>query len=110
MNVRGGEPPLHVGGAGQRRKADHVADGIDVRHGGLEVLVDVELAALIRLNADFFQPHVVGVAGAAVGPQQDVGLQLLAALADAARRRRRGGSTCSYCSSWRINTPRSRMW
>ena len=47
--VRGGEPALVVGGAGQRREADHVAHGVDVRHGGLEVLVDLDLPAAVGL-------------------------------------------------------------
>ena len=54
--MRGGEAALHVGGAGQRRKADHVADGVNVRNGGLKMLVDVDLAAVIGHDADRSRP------------------------------------------------------
>ena len=43
-------------------------------------VIDLELPAAVGLDADRFQAQVVGVARAAVGPQQDVGLELLAAL------------------------------
>ena len=78
--VAGGEAALIVRGAGQRRIADHVAHGVDVRLRRLVVLVHVDLAAVVRLDADVFQAQPVGVARAAVGPQQNVGVQLLAAL------------------------------
>ena len=37
--VARGDPPLLGAGARQRREPDHVADGVDVRHGRAEVLV-----------------------------------------------------------------------
>ena len=72
---------------------------------GLIVLVDVDLAAVIGLDADRFHAQVLGIAGAAVGPQQDVGLDLLAALQLQRSPRCRRPSTRSYSSLCRSSTP-----
>src|SRR5262249_34680703 len=76
-NVRAGESPLHVGGARQRRKADDVADGVNVGQHCLKILVDLQVAAAVRDDADSVESQLVGVAGPAVGPQQDLSLELL---------------------------------
>ena len=57
---------------GQRRKADHVADGVDVRHLGLVVLVDGDAAALVGFKAGGGQVEFVDVALAADGVEQRV--------------------------------------
>ncbi|MCY1346150.1 hypothetical protein D9M69_322290 [compost metagenome] len=68
------------GGAGQARPADHITSGEDVADFGAVVLVDVDLATAVDLDADVLQAELVGVAGTAVAPQQAVGLDLLAGL------------------------------
>ncbi len=54
--MRRSEPPLHVRGAGQRRIPDDVADGINVRHARLEILIDVQIASLIGNEVDLVEP------------------------------------------------------
>ena len=66
--MSGGEAALIVSGAGQAGVADHVAHRIDVRQGGAVVVVHLDLAAVVRGDAQVLQTHVLGVAGAAVGP------------------------------------------
>src|SRR5690606_2989188 len=79
-DAAGGRAALVVGGAGQRRPADHVTGGVDVGDLGPVVLVHLDLAAAVGLQADVLQAQLVGVAGPAVAPQEGVGLDLLAGL------------------------------
>ena len=51
-----------------------------MREGGLVHAVDLQLAAAVSLQTDVFQRQGVGIAGAAVGVQQAIGLQLFAGL------------------------------
>ena len=76
--VSRGVSSLSVSGAGQRRGTDQVADGVDVRNGSLEVLIDLEIATAVAFDSERLETHSLGIAGASVGPQQDVGLQLFA--------------------------------
>ncbi len=39
----------------QHQFAGHIADGIDVRHAGLHLFVDLDKAALVDLDADLFE-------------------------------------------------------
>ena len=75
-----GVAALVVRGTGQRRGANHVACGIDVRDDGLHVLIDGDVAALVGLDANLFQPESVGVSRATGRPQQGIRLELLARL------------------------------
>src|SRR5690606_33024988 len=79
-DAAGRRTALVEGGAGQARPADHIAGGIDVRHGGAVILVHLHLASAVGLQADVFQGQFVGVAGAPVAPQEGVGFDLLAGL------------------------------
>ncbi|MNF52575.1 hypothetical protein D3C84_339250 [compost metagenome] len=76
----GGRAPLVGGGTGQARPADHVAGCEDIADFSSVVLVDVDLATAVDLDADVLQAQLVGVAGTAVAPQQRVSLDLLAGL------------------------------
>jgi hypothetical protein len=58
---RRGEAALIHRGRGERREADDVAGGVDVRHGGAEVRVDRDPAALVGREADRFEAQAVGV-------------------------------------------------
>src|SRR6059036_828172 len=78
--VATGQPALLHGGRGQRRKADHVPGGVDVRHFGLVVLVHLELARLVRGDARGGQVQHVGVGDPPHGVQQYVRDDGLAAL------------------------------
>src|SRR5690606_35941839 len=78
--IAGGRTPLVIGGTGQAWPADHVTGSEDVRHRSAVLLVDIDLATAVDLDADVLQPQLVGVAGTAVAPQQAVGLELLARL------------------------------
>ncbi len=51
QHVAGGAAALFHRGAGQRREADDVAHGVNVRHGSLEVLVAVDAAAFVDFQA-----------------------------------------------------------
>ncbi|MCY1350667.1 hypothetical protein D9M69_369030 [compost metagenome] len=73
-----GRTTLVGGSAGQARPADHIASGEDIADLGAVVLVDVDLATAVDLDADVLQAQLVGVAGTAVAPQQRVSLDLLA--------------------------------
>ena len=72
----GCDAPLVVGGRGQARVANHIADGINMRQGGLIHTVDLQLTAAIGLQADIFQRQRVGIPGAAVSVQQAVRFEL----------------------------------
>ncbi len=65
---------LRVGGVGQRELADDVADRVDARHAGLHVLVDGDVAPLVRLDAGCLQPDVVAVRDEACGEQHAIDL------------------------------------
>src|SRR5205823_14985958 len=80
QDVQPGCSSLHVGRSGQRGKADHVADGVDVRQLCLIRVINVDLPTAIDFDANLVQTQIIGIARAAVGPEQDVGLELLAAL------------------------------
>ena len=56
---------------------DHVADGIDAGHRGLEVAVDGNAAALGHLHADLVQAEALHEGAAADRNQDDVGFQRL---------------------------------
>ena len=105
--VRGGKPALVVRGAGETGIADHVADRIDVRLRGLVGRIDDDGAARVALDADRLEPHRVGVAGAALGPQEHVALNDLVRL-EVHAHAGSSASTRSYSSLWRIITPLSR--
>ncbi len=76
--VMRGVAALHVRGTRQRRPADDVPDRVDALGSRSEMLVDFELPARIRFDADSVEPEVFGVARPASCPQQDVRLDLLA--------------------------------
>jgi hypothetical protein len=81
---------LHRGGS-ERGIPDHVADRVDVRVAGLEVLVHLEQAVGVRLDADRLEADVVGVAVAADAVEQHVGLEVAAGAGVAADVRRPAG-------------------
>ncbi|MNM94455.1 hypothetical protein D3C81_1068590 [compost metagenome] len=72
--------PLVVRRTGQARPADHIARRIDVGNRGAVVLVHLDLPTAVDLDADVLQAQAIGVAGAAVTPQQRIRLDLLARL------------------------------
>ena len=72
-------------GRGQRREADDVADGVDVRHRGAVVLVDRDPAAPVGGQARLVQVEFVGEPLPARGVHHRVGGDLLAALQDGER-------------------------
>ena len=51
----GSDAALVVGGGGQAWIANHIADGINMRQGGLIHAVDLQLAAAVGLQTDIFQ-------------------------------------------------------
>jgi hypothetical protein len=57
----------------QHRAAHHVAHRPHARQVGLAVVVDLDLAALVELEADGFGVEAVGVGHAADGDDQAVG-------------------------------------
>ena len=63
------DPTLLHAGRSEAGKADHVAGRVDVRHRGLEMLVDGEVAALVRHDAERFQVEPLHVT-AATGRRQ----------------------------------------
>ena len=63
--VQAGEPALLHARRGQRGEADHVADGVDVLDRGAEVLVDLDPAAVVRVQPGLVQVELVGGALAA---------------------------------------------
>ena len=69
---------LVVSGGGQAWVANHVADRVNVRQGGLIHAVDLQLTAAVGFKPDIFQLQGIGVAGTAVGVQEAVRFQLLA--------------------------------
>ena len=77
--VARGEPALLGRGRGQARKADQVADGVDVRHRGAEVLVDRNPPALVGIEADRLEVEAGGRALPAGGVEDDIGRDPLAA-------------------------------
>jgi hypothetical protein len=78
--ARGDAALLHRRG-GERRKADHVADRVDVRRGGLERLwIDLDPPARIGLQAAELQRQGRGRALSAGGEQHHVGVNLPAIL------------------------------
>ena len=75
----GGDAALLHRDRGQAGKADHVADGEDVRHLGAEVLVDGDAAARVGFDAGGGQIQIVDVALAADRVEQRVAGDLLLA-------------------------------
>ena len=61
----------------QHRAGNHIADGIDAGHRGLEMLVGFHTAAVIHLDTGLFQAEAVGIWLATNGHQYDVGLDRL---------------------------------
>ena len=59
--VGGGQAPLLHRRGGQRREADDVADGVDVRHLGLVELVDLDPAAVVGVHSGRVQVEPLGV-------------------------------------------------
>ncbi len=51
------QSPLLHGGAGKGREADHVADGINVRHIRLVIGVDLQAFTVIRFQAGAIDLH-----------------------------------------------------
>ena len=70
--ARGGNAALLHGDRSQRGKANHIADGEDVRDLGLEVLVHGDSAAIVGFKAGGFQIEVVDGSLAANGVEQRV--------------------------------------
>jgi hypothetical protein len=75
----GDEDALAEADVGQLQRRDEVADGADRRDVGLAVGVDHDEAAL-HLDADLLVAEVLRDRPAADGDEQQVGLELLAAL------------------------------
>ncbi len=75
-----GVASLHVRGTGERRESDDVTDCVDVRDGGLEVVVDLQLFAAVCFEAQFVQTQAFCVPRSADRGQHDVGLNLLTGL------------------------------
>ena len=52
-------PCLHLGGVGQHLPAVDIADGVDARDGGLEVVVDgdIFLSPFLHLNHFYYHYH-----------------------------------------------------
>ena len=67
-------------GRGERRKADHVADGIDAGDLGPIMLVDHQTAALVGGQAGFRQIELAGGAGPADRVKRLLGDDRLAAV------------------------------
>ena len=65
-----------LGLVGEHRPGDDVADGVDARHVGGEMVVDDDTAALSR-DAGLFEPEPVRIGLAADGDEHDVGLESL---------------------------------
>ena len=61
----------------QHRPADHIADGVDALHIGLEMIVDHDAAALVERDARFLQPETFGVGHAADRDQHHIGVERL---------------------------------
>ena len=74
-----GQPALLHGRGSQRREPDHVADGVDVRDLGLEVLIHRDPAALVGTQAGRGQVQRVGLALPPGGVHDRVGRDALAA-------------------------------
>ena len=70
---------LHHGHRGQAWKPHHVPDGIDVRHPGLVVPVDLDAPSIVGLEAGRFQIEGAGVALPPHGIEESVRSDLLAA-------------------------------
>ena len=88
QHVAGGAAALLHRRAGERGEADDVADGVNVRHGGLELRVAADAAAFVDFQAGPVEAKRVGVAGAADAEQHRFAEQSLAAFefdGDAAR-------------------------
>ena len=88
QHVAGGPAALLHRRAGEGGEADDVADGVDVRHGGLEMRVAADAAAFVDFQAGPVEAEGVGVAGAADAEQHGFAQQPLAAFqfdGDAAR-------------------------
>ncbi len=64
-SMAGGVTALLHRGRREGRKANDVADRIDMRQGGLKILVDFQPAALVGFDAELFQPEILGGADAA---------------------------------------------
>ena len=79
QHVADGPAALLHRGAGQRRKADDVAHGVDVRHRGLEILVAPESAAFVGLQPGAVECRALGIADAADAEQHRFAEQPLAA-------------------------------
>ena len=69
QHVAGGAAALLHRRAGEGGEADDVADGVDVRHGGLELRVAADAAAFVDFQAGPVEVERVGVAGAADAEQ-----------------------------------------
>ena len=84
--MAGGDAPLLHRHRGQRRVADDVARGVDVRLRRLEVLVDGDAPARVEREAGLVEPEGLRVAGAARRVEDLVDLEDLAALERDAQR------------------------
>jgi hypothetical protein len=72
----GGDDPLVAPLVGEQEATDDVADGVDTRLGGAQVRARLDEAAF-DLDRSGVQADVLGVAGAADGDEEDLGLQPL---------------------------------
>ena len=74
-----GQPALIHRRGGQRREADHIADGVDVIDLGLELVVDEDPAAVVGFEAGVGQVEVLGLTLPSGGVHHRLGGDLLAA-------------------------------
>ena len=79
-DVTTGESSLLHRGAGQRRKTDDIAGGINVRYRGPEIFIDDELAAPIGHQANRLQVQLIAVGLPSHGVKQRRAMDRLAAL------------------------------
>src|SRR5690606_13557074 len=70
----GGDDGLRLGDVGELKLRGDIADGVDVRHRGAHVVVDVDGAALGELHAGRVEAEALDVRREADGHQNAVGL------------------------------------
>ena len=77
--VTTGQASLLHGSAGQGGKSDDVAGGINVRHGGLKMLVDLQFAAPVRRQARRLEIEQIAVGLPPDGVQQPLAVDVFSA-------------------------------
>ena len=76
-DILGDRNALVLGLVGEHRPGDHVADRPDAGHLGAELVVGLDLAALVGLQPGLVEAEAFGVGPAADRDQHDVGLDRL---------------------------------